>query len=345
MSGIKLTNLSKEFNNKSVLKNINLEIKEGELISLLGKSGCGKSTTLQLIAGLIQPDNGDILFNNKSVLNLPTDKRDAVIVFQDYLLFPHMSVFENIEFGLKMRKVDKKIRKEKVNELLKLVKLDELYNKYPNQLSGGQKQRVAIARSLAVSPKVLLLDEPFSNLDINLRNEMREFVLNLQKELKITTILVTHDKEEALMMSDRIGVMIDGEIKQYDTPKNLYEKPISKEVANIFGEPNYIKGKISKGIFKSDISDLSLLINDDIAIEDIENVEIMIPIESITIDKNIKDGIKGKVIKKRYAGGKTYYHIDIKGIVIKVISLEHNYKENEEVNLVINTKNIICFKL
>ena len=205
MSSVKLVNITKSFDEKIVLENINIDIKDGELVSLLGVSGCGKSTTLQLIAGLINPDSGDIIFNDKSVLNIPTGKREAVIVFQDYLLFPHMSVYENIEFGLKMKNINKKTRKDKVNELIKLVKLNGYENKYPSELSGGQKQRVAIARTLAINPKVLLLDEPFSNLDINLRNEMREFVLNLQKKLYITTILVTHDKEEALIMSDKIA--------------------------------------------------------------------------------------------------------------------------------------------
>ena len=253
MSSVKLVNITKSFDEKIVLQDINIDIKDGELVSLLGVSGCGKSTTLQLIAGLINPDSGDIIFNDKSVLNTPTGKRDAVIVFQEYLLFPHMSVYENIEFGLKMKNINKKIRKDKVNELIKLVKLNGYENKYPSELSGGQKQRVAIARTLAINPKVLLLDEPFSNLDINLRNEMREFVLNLQKKLHITTILVTHDKEEALIMSDKIAVMVNGKIEQFDKPEILYQKPRTKSVANIFGERNYIKGKIENEVFKSNI--------------------------------------------------------------------------------------------
>ena len=220
MSHVKLINLTKHFDKVEVLKNINLDIKEGEIVSLLGPSGCGKSTTLKIIAGILELDDGDILFDEKSVKNIPTGKRDASIVFQEYLLFPHMNVFENIEFGLKMKKVNKKDRKEKVEELIDLVKLRGYEDKYPSELSGGQQQRVAIARTLAINPKVLLLDEPFSNLDINLRNEMREFVLSLQKKLQITTILVTHDKEEALMMSDKIAVMLNGEIKQKNFMKN-----------------------------------------------------------------------------------------------------------------------------
>lgn len=341
MSCVKLINITKRFNNKNVLNNIDLEINEGEIISLLGKSGCGKSTTLQLIAGLITPDSGDILFNNKSVIDLPTEKRDAVIVFQDYLLFPHMSVFENIEFGLKMRKVDKKIRKEKVSKLLRLVKLEGYEKKYPYELSGGQKQRVAMARSLAVNPKILLLDEPFSNLDINLRNEMREFVLELQKRLNITTVLVTHDKEEALMMSERIAVMVDGEIKQFDKPEVLYENPVSKEVANIFGERNFIKGKIINNRFISDNIQLNIDSNTN---EDNNNdIEIMVPIENITITNIIENNINGTIIKKRYAGGKTYYHINVNGQVLKAISCENNYLVNEKVGIIINDKNVLCF--
>ena len=274
MSSVKLVNITKSFDEKIVLEDINIDIKNGELVSLLGVSGCGKSTTLQLIAGLINPDSGDIIFNDKSVLNTPTGKRDAVIVFQDYLLFPHMSVYENIEFGLKMKNINKKIRKDKVKELIKLVKLNGYENKYPSELSGGQKQRVAIARTLAINPKVLLLDEPFSNLDINLRNEMREFVLNLQKKLNITTILVTHDKEEALIMSDKIAVMVNGKIEQFDKPETLYQKPRTKSVANIFGERNYIKGKIENEVFKSNI-----LYIDAKGYNNLDIVEAMIPKE------------------------------------------------------------------
>lgn len=278
MSSVKLVNITKSFDEKIVLQDINIDIKDGELVSLLGVSGCGKSTTLQLIAGLINPDSGDIIFNDKSVLNTPTGKRDAVIVFQDYLLFPHMSVYENIEFGLKMKNINKKIRKDKVNELIKLVKLNGYENKYPSELSGGQKQRVAIARTLAINPKVLLLDEPFSNLDINLRNEMREFVLNLQKKLNITTILVTHDKEEALIMSDKIAVMVNGKIEQFDKPETLYQKPRTKSVANIFGERNYIKGKIENEVFKSNI-----LYIDAKGYNNLDIVEAMIPKECIKL--------------------------------------------------------------
>ncbi|MFR9070869.1 MAG: ABC transporter ATP-binding protein, partial [Paraclostridium sp.] len=317
-----------------------IDINQGEFVTLLGKSGCGKSTTLKLIAGLVNPDSGDILFDEKSVLNTKTQNREAVIVFQDYSLFPHMNVFENIEFGLKIKKINKNTRKNKVKELLNLVKLEGFEKKYPSQLSGGQKQRVAIARTLAVNPKILLLDEPFSSLDINLRSEMREFVLNLQKSLNITTILVTHDKEEALMMSDKIAVMINGEIAQFDTPKNLYEKPISKEVANIFGQRNYINGNIIDGIYKSDLISIDLNNN-----ENEKNIEFMISKEDINIHNfNHIEGLEAKVLKKVYAGDITYYDVSINDTLIKISSNNSLYEVGEDVKITINPKNVVYFK-
>lgn len=340
MSSVKIVNLTKRFNNIDVLKNINLEINQGELITLLGKSGCGKSTTLKLIAGLINPDSGDILFDGKSILNLKTQDRNAVIVFQDYSLFPHMNVFENIEFGLKVNKIDKNLRKSRVLELINLVKLSGFEKKYPSQLSGGQKQRVAIARSLAVNPKILLLDEPFSSLDINLRSEMREFILKIQKDLGITTVLVTHDKEEALMMSDKIAVMIDGYISQFDTPKNLYENPHSKEVANFFGERNYIIGSIDKGVFKSDILNIHLETK-----ESIDNVELMVSKEDINIfNIDNRNGIIGKIEKKVYTGDITHYNVNVKGVLLKLSANDSFYEVGQSVKIEVNLKNIVYFK-
>lgn len=340
MSYVKLVNMTKYFNDIKVLENINLDINKGEIISLLGPSGCGKSTTLKLIAGLLNPDKGDILFNNQSVLNLPTEKRNAVIVFQEYLLFPHMNVYENIAFGLRMKKMSKKEINYKVKELLYLVKLNNYENKYPSELSGGQKQRVAIARALAVEPKILLLDEPFSNLDINLRNEMREFVSDIQSKKNITTILVTHDKEEALIMSNKIAVMLDGEIKQFDTPKNLYEKPNSKSVANIFGERNYISGSIQDGIFKNNIIEIDLNTN-----ENIDNIELMIPKENINIHNiDYEYGTEAIIVKKIYSGDRTHYNLKVKDCILKSSCNEDLFNKNELVKITIKNKNLVHFK-
>ena len=341
MSSIKLVNLNKSFNNKTVLNNINLEVKEGEIISLLGPSGCGKSTTLKIIAGILDFDKGDILFNDNSIKNTTTKNRNVGIVFQEYLLFPHMTVYENIEFGLKMKKIKKSNRDKKVKELIELVKLKDYHNKYPSELSGGQKQRVAIARTLAVNPQVLLLDEPFSNLDINLRQEMREFVSTLQKELKVTTILVTHDKEEALMMSDKIAVMVNGQIKQFDTPSNLYEKPNSKEVANIFGERNYIKGNIHNQIFENEHIKLSLDINEEI---NLDNVELMISKENIEINNtNSNHSVLGKITKKIYLGESTIYEIQTMDTTLKASSNNNSYNIGEEIKISFNFTEVVYF--
>lgn len=314
MSQIELKNISKTFENKRVLNNIYLKVKEGEMVSLLGPSGCGKTTTLKMIAGLLNPDEGEILLNGQSILSLPVEKRGAVIVFQDYLLFPHMTVKENIGFGLKMAKVKKAIIEKKVKEMIKLVMLHGHEEKYPRELSGGQKQRVAIARALAVEPKVLLLDEPFSNLDTRLRESMRKFVCDLQRKLKITTILVTHDKEEALMTSDKIAVMLDGEIKQYGIPSQVYEHPTSILVANFFGEKNYLDGEIKNRVFSSCMGEFKIHYNQS------GRVKAMIRPEEIEIRKENKNGIAGYVKEKIYAGERIYYTIDCNGKEIKCIS-------------------------
>lgn len=355
MCEVKLVNLSKKFDDKIVLNNINLNVEKGELISLLGPSGCGKSTTLKLIAGIIKADSGDILFDNKSVINLDIEKRNAVIVFQDYLLFPHMSVYDNIDFGLKMKKYKKEARKEKVNNLIKLVKLDGYENKYPSQLSGGQKQRVAIARALAVNPKILLLDEPFSNLDITLRDEMREFVLSIQKKLNISTILVTHDKEEAFMMSDKVAIMLDGEIKQFDNPKALYKRPSCVEVANFFGKRNYIRGKIKENKLISELGEF------EVDYHDIDEVNVMVSPENIHIIANVQNEeisynieskletkfklhkIMGKVSKKIYGGDRTYYSVSVESYNFKVTSVYDDYKIGDEVIIYIDFGNAIYF--
>lgn len=335
MSQIELKNISKFFSGKKILDNISLRVKEGERISLLGPSGCGKTTTLKIIAGLLNKDNGELLIGNKDVSNIAVEKRGAVIVFQDYLLFPHMTVEENIGFGLKMAKVKRKIIKEKVYELIHLVKLEGLKERYPNELSGGQKQRVAIARALAVDPKVLLLDEPFSNLDTSLREEMREFIANIQRKLNITTILVTHDKEEALMISDKIAVMLNGEIKQIDEPHKMYKNPNSIEVANFLGNRNYIKGSIINGIFKTEIGDF------DIYKDNKKNIIAMINPEDIKIGKG---NIYGIITKIRYGGDRIYYTLDVYGKKINVISgSDKVYKLNENINIFIDFDNGVFF--
>ncbi|OPJ57271.1 ABC transporter ATP-binding protein [Alkalithermobacter paradoxus] len=340
MSRIDLINISKSFDEKTILDNINLSVCEGEMVSLLGPSGCGKSTTLKIISGIIKPEYGDILFNDVSVMNIPVEKRGAIIVFQDYLLFPHMTVEDNIGFGLKMAKVKKSIRKEKVKELLHLVHLNGYEKKYPNELSGGQKQRVAIARALAVDPKVLLLDEPFSNLDIKLRDSMREFVMDIQKRLKITTILVTHDKEEALMMSDKIAVMLDGRIKQFGTPYEVYNYPVSREVADFFGEKNYISGDIKDGLFVSDFGSYELHNQNAL------NMCAMVRPEDIKVfPREYRSELKGIITKKKFAGDKVYYDILCNNKSIKCsVNSDIQFEINDEVSINIDFGKAIFYE-
>lgn len=339
MSKIILKNIEKSFNKIKVLNNINFEVEEGKVVSLLGPSGCGKTTTLKIIAGLIKPDSGEILLREDTITNIPVEKRGTVIVFQDYLLFPHLNVEENIGFGLKMARVSKKNINIQVENMLELVQLKGYNKKYPNELSGGQQQRVALARALAIEPKVLLLDEPFSSLDTKLREDMREFTLEIQRKLNITTILVTHDKEEALMSSDKIAIMLNGEIKQFGTPEELYEKPNSIEVADFFGDKNYICCSVINSIFTSD------LISFPTKIEDVRKAKAMIKPEDIKIYPEETTDLTGIILSRKYAGERVYYTILVKGIELKVISQTSKiYKLGDKVSIDINLEGIKIFK-
>ena len=241
---VELRQVNKSFDGKSVLNNLDLKIYNGEFLTILGPSGCGKTTTLRLIAGFEHADSGDIILNGKRINNIPANNREVHTVFQNYALFPHMTVFDNIAFGLKMHKVPKTEIKDKVMEVLRIVKLEEFIDRKPHQLSGGQQQRVALARALVNKPLVLLLDEPLSALDASLRLNMQKELKQLQRKLGITFVLVTHDREEALSMSDRVIVMNQGIIEQCGTPKNLYEEPNSIFVANFVGDVNILKGEV-----------------------------------------------------------------------------------------------------
>ncbi|WP_297536690.1 ABC transporter ATP-binding protein [Thermococcus sp.] len=244
MVDVKLENIVKTFDGTTALKGISLHIKHRELFTLLGPSGCGKSTTLRIIAGLDYPDSGHIYFGDEEVTYLPSYQRGAVLVFQNYALWPHMTVFDNVAYGLKLKKLPKEEIRRKVEWALELVKLKGFENRYPTQLSGGQQQRVAIARALVVEPKVLLLDEPLSNLDAKLRLEMRSEIRRIQRELGITVIYVTHDQEEAMAISDRIAVMNVGTVEQVGTPKEIYESPRTEFVASFMGKTNVIPAKV-----------------------------------------------------------------------------------------------------
>ena len=250
MSNVILKNLVKSYDGKkNIIDGIDLEIKDKEFIVLVGSSGCGKSTILRLISGLEDITSGEIFIDDKIVNNVHPKDRDIAFVFQSYALYPHMSVYENIAFGLKMRKYDKKVIDEKVREVAKALNLEELLDRKPKQLSGGQRQRVALGRAIVRNPKVFLMDEPLSNLDANLRVHMRSEIKRLHQKLKTTFIYVTHDQTEALTMGDRIVVLDKGKIQQVDTPEVIYNKPKNKFVAGFLGQMNFIDILAENGCF------------------------------------------------------------------------------------------------
>mgnify|MGYP002558575837 CR=1 FL=1 len=237
---LEIRDMTKRYDNGDGVEHINLKIYEGEIVTMLGPSGCGKSTILRTIGGFLDVTDGDILIDNESIVKLPPEKRPTAMVFQSYNLWPHMTIYENMAFGLKLRKTPKKEMDAQIAEMLALVKMSGSEKKYPTQLSGGQQQRVAIARALVLRPAVLLLDEPFSALDAKIRGQMREELKRIQREAGLTVIFVTHDQEEAMAISDRIAVMNQGAIEQLDSPTEIYDNPHSRFVAGFIGEMNFL---------------------------------------------------------------------------------------------------------
>ncbi|MDQ4030531.1 MAG: ABC transporter ATP-binding protein [Actinomycetota bacterium] len=241
MAAVELRHVTKRFEGVTAVDGIDLEVREGEFLSLLGPSGCGKTTTLRLIAGFEQPDAGEIRIGGRDVAGEPPYRRDVNTVFQSYALFPHLSVLDNVAYGLKQGRIGRERRRRRAQELLALVHLPDVGARKPRQLSGGQQQRVALARALAKSPEVLLLDEPLGALDLKLRKEMQVFLKTLHRELGTTFVYVTHDQEEALAMSDRVVVMSRGRIEQIAAPRQIYDAPATRFVADFIGETNFIR--------------------------------------------------------------------------------------------------------
>ncbi|QQT90742.1 ABC transporter ATP-binding protein [Peptoniphilus harei] len=316
---IELKNISKSFGDNVILENFDFKVKKDEFLTILGPSGCGKTTILRLIGGFEEPDEGQILFNGEDITNKEAYERRINTVFQKYALFPHMNVFENIAFGLKIKKMDKKVIKEKVSEVLKLVNLSGFENREIESLSGGQQQRIAIARALVNEPDVLLLDEPLGALDLKLRQAMQIELKRIQKSVGITFIYVTHDQEEALSMSDTVVVLNNGEIQQMDSPINIYNEPKNAFVADFIGESNIIKGRMLED-FKVRFLDYDFPCVDK-GFRANEDVEVVVrPEDVLLVDENYQ--IEGTVTSLVFKGVHYEMTVDIDGYSMLVQSTE-----------------------
>ncbi|WP_027634011.1 spermidine/putrescine ABC transporter ATP-binding protein [Clostridium hydrogeniformans] len=317
---IELKNISKAYGDNTVLDNLNLEIKRNEFLTLLGPSGCGKTTTLKILAGFETSDSGNVIFENTDISSVPPYARALNTVFQKYALFPHLNVYENIAFGLKIKKVSKDLIDKKVKEMLKLVSLEGFEKRKIDSLSGGQQQRIAIARALVNEPKVLLLDEPLGALDLKLRKEMQLELKKIQKKLGITFVFVTHDQEEALTMSDTIIVMNNGKIQQMGTPEDIYNEPSNAFVANFIGESNILSGIMLED-FKVKFSG-KLFQCVDKGFGNNTPVQVVIRPEDIKIVEPDKGMVKGRVSSVIFKG--VHYEIEVEVDGVKWIL--HNTK-------------------
>lgn len=345
-SHVLLKNVSKTFGSVTAIHELTLEIKKGEFFSLLGPSGCGKTTILRLIAGLEKPDRGDIIIGERIVSGaewVPPEKRRIGLVFQDYALFPHMTVFKNIAFGL--TGCSKKELKQKVMEMLDIVGLSDMAQRYPHELSGGQQQRVALARALAPSPQVMLLDEPFSNLDADLRKELRSETKRILKESATTTILVTHDQEEAFSLSDRVGVLNNGRLEQVGTPDEIYHRPSTRFVAGFVGRADFVKGRIEGDSVVSDIGIFPLDNTLDIDIkQQLQEVDIMIRPDDV--DFVIDPQGKASIVEAEFLGAEIVYKIVLtNGTVIHSIKPSTRlFSIGSKVSVTVEPDHIVVFR-
>lgn len=328
---VKLEDFTKKYGEKEIIKNINLEVYEGEFITLLGSSGCGKTTILRSISGMDRPTSGKVYLDGEDVTDVDPTKRQVNTIFQNYALFPLMTVEKNIEFGLKMKKVPKQERKKRVKEMIELVHLEGYEKRKPKELSGGEQQRVSIVRGLINNPKVLLLDEPLSALDLKLRKKMQIELKQLQKKLGITFIYVTHDQDEALSMSDRIAVIKDGKIEQIGTPVEVYEKPKSIYVADFLGEANIFKGIIKDDTCICEEASIKIMPK----FKNDTKVDLIVRPENVKLSKEKNSDLVGTIYEQIYDGAFTKILIKVNKKIIKAIISGNDkiYKKNDEVYL------------
>ena len=341
MDLIKLQNICVSYDKKNnILENLNLNVKKGELVSLLGPSGCGKTTTLRVVAGFIEPTEGKFLLGEEDYTNIPVHNRNFGLVFQSYALFPHLTVEENVAFGLKMKKIPNNEIKTKVEEILKTVDMSHLAKRYPKELSGGQRQRVAIARALVIEPSLLLLDEPLSNLDAKLRLKMRVEIRKLQQKLGITTLFVTHDQEECFSISDRVAVLNKGVIEQFDTPENIYSNPATEFVARFVGFENFIDlNKISDDTYESE-NGVKLKVK--VSKENKQSKGTIRPEDVKIVNEDLENTIDG-VIEVRTFLGKSYQY-DVKTSIGNIIVNSENtvvYEKGDKIKVQLPKNKIV----
>jgi spermidine/putrescine ABC transporter ATP-binding subunit len=356
---VQLEQVTKRFGETVAVSNFTLDVQSGEFLCLLGPSGCGKTTLLRMLAGLEEPTEGTIKLTGEVVNGIPAYKRDTAMVFQNWALFPHKNVFDNISFGLKMRGVPKAIRQERVKEYLDMVRLPGLERRMPGQLSGGQQQRVALARALIIEPKVLLMDEPLSNLDLKLRQQMRVEIRQIQKRIGITTIFVTHDQTEALELSDRVVVVNQGHIEQVGLPAEVYEQPATRFVADFIGESNFFEGTVvsvnsTTAVFKTR-SGLSINMMSRTDLTEGSECSLAVRPELIGISPLSSDGgvsfdnsVPGKILMKTYLGAFIRYDIDLDDenrifIDRRISPDEPTYSVGDEINVGWSADGCVCF--
>ena len=320
MANVIFENITKKFDDVTAVDDFSLEVKDKEFLVLLGPSGCGKTTTMRIVAGLEQANSGKVLIDNNDVTDYAPKERDIAMVFQSYALYPHMTVFQNIEYPLKIKNIPKEKRNDQVNETIKKVQLEGLLERLPKQLSGGQKQRVALARAIIRNPKVFLMDEPLSNLDAKLRVEMRAKLKNLQNELGITTIYVTHDQVEAMTLADRVVVMNNAKIAQVSSPKEIYNNPSNLFVAGFVGSPpmNFMSGEIKNNKFSNNYHN-----EENIKINDNNSIILGIRPEDISVAQ--EGNIKGEVYSFELTGDSTYVTVKL-GDDLIIAKTESDYK-------------------
>ena len=348
---IHIKNTQKKYEDNVVIRDLSLDIKPGELFTLLGPSGCGKTTLLRMIAGFNSIENGTIAFDDLIINKIPVYKRNFGMVFQNYAIFPNMTVYRNIEYGLKNKKLPKDEIAKRVEEIMETVQITQYKDRYPDKLSGGQQQRVALARAIVVMPQVLLMDEPLSNLDAKLRIEMREAIREIQKKIGITTVYVTHDQEEALAISDRIAVMNKGDIQQVETPERIYLRPYNTFVADFIGHSNRLQGTVISQ--DGNGTRIKMPSGPDITVQNLKELAAGDPVQVFVRPEEFffapeNQGIQGQVQVKRFLGKYVQYIVDCGfesnvEVTAEATSMESIHQEGDVVFLGVNVEKINIF--